>query len=139
MAAMERRAPLLYGSPPQALGANTESSSIPHDAIQAEVARQLAGLIENQRARADHAEVRADQAESPLRTQVADHARSANTQPVGLGSVSGFGMDYTGSMGDSVVGSGRPVLLSQFPQCPKHPQVLVLELDLLRPKPLHLP
>ena len=44
MAAMERRAPLLYGSPPQAPGANTESSSIPHDAIQAEVARQLAGL-----------------------------------------------------------------------------------------------
>ena len=43
MAAMERRAPLLYGAP-QLPGANTESSSIPHDAIQAEVARQLAGL-----------------------------------------------------------------------------------------------
>ena len=58
MAAMERRAPLLYGSPPQAVGATTESSPIPHDAIQAEVARQLAGLkqeLENQRARADHA------------------------------------------------------------------------------------
>ena len=38
LAAMEQRAPLLYGHP------NTESSSIPHDAIQAEVARQLDGL-----------------------------------------------------------------------------------------------
>ena len=39
---------------------------------------------------------------------MADQARSANTQPVGLGSVSGLGMDYTGSMGDSAVGSGLP-------------------------------
>ena len=124
MAAMESRAPLLYGSPPQAHGANTESSSIPHDAIQAEVARQLAGLkqeLENQRARADHAEVRADQAEALLRTQVADHARSANAQPVGLGSVSGFGMDYTGSMGDSTVGSGLPSVPQPIPPMPKAP------------------
>ena len=131
MAAMESRAPLLYGSPPQAPGANTESSSIPHDAIQAEVARQLAGLkqeLENQRARADHAEVRADQAKALLRTQVADHVRSANAQPVGLGPVSGFGMDVR-------LVQGCPVFLSQIPQCPKHPQVPVLELDLPRPKP----
>ena len=104
MAAVECRAPLLYSSFPQAPGANAESSSIPHDAIQVEVARQLAGLkqeLENQRARAEHAE-------ALLRAQVADQARSANTQPVGLGSVSGLGMDYTGSMGDNAVGSGLP-------------------------------
>ena len=127
MAAMESRAPLLYGSPPQARGANTESSSIPHDAIQAEVARQLAGLkqeLENQRARAHHVEVRADQAEALLRTQV------------GLGSVSGFGK---GLWVIVRLVQGCPAFLSQFPQCPKHPQVLVLELDLPRPKPLHLP
>ena len=34
MVAMEQRAPLLFGSPPQ----KTESSSIPHDAIQAKAA-----------------------------------------------------------------------------------------------------
>ena len=81
MAAMECRAPLLYGSLPQAPGANAESSSIPHDAIQVELARRLAGLkqeLENQRAKAEHAE-------ALLRAQVADQARSANTQPVGLG------------------------------------------------------
>ena len=112
MAAMERRAP-----PPQALGAKTESSSIPHDAIQAEVARQLAGLkqeLENQRARADHAE-------ALLRAQVADQKRSANTHPLGLGSVSGFGMDYTGSMGDSAVGSGLPSVPQPIPPMPKAP------------------
>ena len=115
MAAVECRAPLLYGSPPQAPGANAESSSIPHDAIQVEVARQLAGLkqeLENQRARAEHAE-------ALLRAQVADQARSANTQPVGLGSVSGLGMDYTGSMGDSAVGSGLPSVPLPIPSVPK--------------------
>ena len=86
MAAMECRAPLLYGLSPQAPGANAESSSIPHDAIQVEVARQLAGLkqeLENERARAELAE-------ALLKAQVADQARSANTQPVGLGSVRCF-------------------------------------------------
>ena len=115
MAAVECRALLLYGSPPQAPGANAESSSIPHDAIQVEVARQLAGLkqeLENQRARAEHAE-------ALLRAQVADQARSANTQPVGLGSVSGLGMDYTGSMGDSAVGSGLPSVPLPIPRVPK--------------------
>lgn len=42
LAAMEQRAPLLYGSPDR--HPHTESSSIQHDAIQAEVARQLEGL-----------------------------------------------------------------------------------------------
>ena len=115
MAAVECRAPLLYGSPPQAPGANAESSSIPHDAIEVEVARQLAGLkqeLENQRARAEHAE-------ALLRAQVPDQARSANTQPVGLGSVSGLGMDYTGSMGDSAVGSGLPSVPLPIPPVPK--------------------
>ena len=96
-------------------GANAESSSIPHDAIQVEVARQLAGLkqeLENQRARAEHAE-------ALLRAQVADQARSANTQPVGLGSVSGLGMDCTGSMGDSAVGLGLPSVPLPVPPVPK--------------------
>ena len=59
MVAMEQRAPLLFGSPPQQPGPHTESSSIPHDAIQAEVARQLAGMrqeLENQMRRASQAE-----------------------------------------------------------------------------------
>ena len=47
LAAMEQRAPLLYGSPDRHL--NTESSSIPHDAIPAEVARQLEGLKQHLR------------------------------------------------------------------------------------------
>ena len=42
LAAMEQRAPLLYGSPDK--HPNTESWSIPHDGIPAEVARQLEGL-----------------------------------------------------------------------------------------------
>ena len=115
MAAVECRAPLLYSSFPQAPRANAESSSIRRDASQVEVARQLAGLkqeLENQRARAVHAE-------ALLRAQVADQARSANTQPVGLGSVSGLGMDYTGSMGDNAVGSGLPSVPLPVPPVPK--------------------
>ena len=50
---------------------------------------------------------------------MADQARSANTQPVGLGSVSGLGMDYTGSMGDSAVGSGLPSVPLPIPPVPK--------------------
>ena len=59
MVAMEQRAPLLFGSPPQQPGPHTESSSIPHDAIQPEVARQLAGMrqeLDNQMRRASQAE-----------------------------------------------------------------------------------
>ena len=67
--------------------------------------------MENQRARAEHAE-------ALLRAHAADQARSANTQQVGLGSVSGLGMDYTGSMGDSAVGSGLPSVPLPFPPVP---------------------
>ena len=53
LAAMEQRAPLLYESPDRHL--HTESSSIPHDAIQAEVARQLDGLKQQLRAEQERA------------------------------------------------------------------------------------
>ena len=52
MVAMERRAPLLYGSPPKHLEQTQNLHLLPHHAIQVEVARQLAGLqqdLENQR------------------------------------------------------------------------------------------
>ena len=112
MAAMECRAPLLYGSPPQAPGANAESSSIPHDAIQVEVARHLAGLkqeLENQRARAEHAE-------ALLRAQVADQARSANTQPVGWVLLVGLEWSIQGLW---MIGSGLPSVPLPIPHVPK--------------------
>ena len=131
MAAMERGAPLMYGAP-QLPGANTESSSIPHDAIQAEVARQLAGLkqeLENQRARAEHAE-------ALLRAHAADQARSANTQPMGLGSVRGLEWTIQGPWVIVRLVQGCQVFLSQFPLSLKHPHTLILGLDLSRLKPL---
>ena len=93
MAAMEPRAPLLRGSSPPAPGANTDSSSIPHDSIPAEVAG-LKQELENPRARADHAEV-------------AYQVRPANTQP-GAGSGSLFFIDSRGLRGHSGLGSGLP-------------------------------
>ena len=60
LAAMEQRANLLYDSPDR--HPNTESSSIPHDAIPAEVARQLEGL--KQRLREE--QERAGRAEAEL-------------------------------------------------------------------------
>ena len=53
LAAMEQRVPLLYWSPDR--HPHTESSSIPHDAIQAEVARQLDGLKQQLRAEQERA------------------------------------------------------------------------------------
>ena len=44
MHALEQRAPLLYGSLPERPPSRTDSSSLPQEAIQAEVARQLAGF-----------------------------------------------------------------------------------------------
>ena len=64
LAAMEQRAPLLYGSPDR--HPHTESSSIPHDAIQAEVARLKQQLRAEQeragRAEAEFLRVRSQQA-----------------------------------------------------------------------------
>ena len=80
LAAMEQRAPLLYGSPDR--HPHTESSSIPHDAIQAEVARQLDGLKQQLRAEQE----RAGRAEAELlriRSQQAGEVEATALQPVG--------------------------------------------------------
>ena len=42
--ALQQRAPLLYGYPPDRSASRSNSSSLPQEAIQAEVARQLAGF-----------------------------------------------------------------------------------------------
>ena len=55
MQALEQRAPLLYGSLPERPPSRTDSSSLPQEAIQAEVARQLAGF--DQRAQAQDLEI----------------------------------------------------------------------------------
>ena len=70
---------------------------------------------------------------------MADHARSANAQPVGLGSVSGFGMDYTGSMGDSAVGSGLPSVPQPSPPRPKAPSGPSPGVGFVQAKALHMP
>ena len=44
MQALQQRAPLLYGYPPDRPASRSNSSSLPQEAIQAEVARQLAGF-----------------------------------------------------------------------------------------------
>ena len=53
MQALEQRAPLLYprSAAPERPSSRTESSSLPQEAIQAEVARQLAGFEEPRRRR----------------------------------------------------------------------------------------
>ena len=76
MHALEQRAPLLYGSLPERPPSRTDSSSLPQEAIQAEVARQLAGF--DQRAQAQDLELQrmrrqleeAAQREQALREQV---------------------------------------------------------------------
>ena len=53
--ALQQRAPLLYGYPPDRPASRSNSSSLPQEAIQAEVARQLAGF--DQRAQVQDAEI----------------------------------------------------------------------------------
>ena len=80
LAAMEQRVPLLYWSPDR--HPHTESSSIPHDAIQAEVARQLDGLKQQLRAEQE----RAGRAEAELlriRSQQAGEVEATALQQVG--------------------------------------------------------
>ena len=55
MQALQQRAPLLYGYPPDRPESRSNSSSLPQEAIQAEVARQLAGF--DQRAQVQDAEI----------------------------------------------------------------------------------
>ena len=55
MQALEQRAPLLYGYAPDRPSSRSNSSSLPQEAIQAEVARQLAGF--DSRAQAQDIEI----------------------------------------------------------------------------------
>ena len=55
MQALQQRAPLLYGYPPDRPESRSNSSSLPQEAIQAEVARQLASF--DQRAQVQDAEI----------------------------------------------------------------------------------
>eukprot|EP00439_Symbiodinium_sp_Y106_P051344 s1333_g6.t2 len=88
LAAMEQRVPLLYWSPDR--HPHTESSSIPHDAIQAEVARQLDGLKQQLRAEQE----RAGRAEAELlriRSQQAGEVEAtALQQAQGASNLEGF-------------------------------------------------
>ena len=85
MQALEQRAPLLYASMPERPQSRTDSSSLPQEAIQAEVARQLVGF--DQRAQAQDLEIQrmrrqleeATQREQALREQVRSSAQMAPT------------------------------------------------------------
>ena len=85
--ALEQRAPLLYASMPERPQSRTDSSSLPQEAIQAEVARQLVGF--DQRAQAQDLEIQrmrrqleeATQREQALREQVRSSAQMAPTIP----------------------------------------------------------
>ena len=87
MQALEQRAPLLYSSMPERPQSRTDSSSLPQEAIQAEVARQLVGF--DQRAQAQDLEIQrmrrqleeATQREQALREQVRSSAQMAPTIP----------------------------------------------------------
>ena len=87
MQALEQRAPLLYASMPERPQSRTDSSSLPQEAIQAEVARQLVGF--DQRAQAQDLEIQrmrrqleeATQREQALRQQVRSSAQMAPTIP----------------------------------------------------------
>ena len=76
MHALEQRAPHLYGQPVDRPQSRSNSSSLPQEAIQAEVARQLAGF--DQRAQVQELEIQrlrrqleeANQREQSVREQV---------------------------------------------------------------------
>ena len=88
MQALEQRAPLLYAGMPERPQSRTDSSSLPQEAIQAEVARQLAGF--DQRAQAQDLEIQrmrrqleeAAQRERALREQVRRETVVAGSAPV---------------------------------------------------------
>ena len=95
LAAMEQRAPLLYGSPDR--HPHTESSSIPHDAIQAEVARQLDGLKQQLRAEQERAG-RAEAEFLRVRSQQAGEVEATALQQVGTREVGLVGLVIVGSV-----------------------------------------
>ena len=88
MHALEQRAPLLYASMPERPQSRTDSSSLPQEAIQAEVARQLAGI--DQRAQAQDLEIQrmrrqleeAAQRERALREQVRREVAGISSAPM---------------------------------------------------------
>ena len=97
MVAREQRAPLLL---PQQPGPHAESSSIPHDAIQAEVARQVAGMrqeLENQMRRASQAEAEL----ARLQSRFVEGAIAPPPPPTGGSGL--LGLEATGLRGDSRV------------------------------------
>ena len=123
LAAMEQRARLLYGSPDR--HPNTESSSILHDAIPAEVARQLEGLKQGLREEQE----RACSAEAELlriQSQQAGGYEASALQQVGAREV-GFSRFDSGLGSRSVTTSGvalTPVPSSTPPPPAAEPQGL---------------
>ena len=116
--AMEQRASLLFGSPPQQPGPHTESSSIPHDAIQAEVPRQLAGMrqeLENQMRRASQAEAEL----ARLQSRFIEGAVAPPPPPPGGSGL--LRLESTGLRGDSGISSGLPKASSPVPLIPQAP------------------
>ena len=90
MQALEQRAPLLYGNVPERPQSRTDSSSLPQEAIQAEVARQLAGF--DQRAQAQELRNQAQdleiqrlrrqlEEEKAMREQLAREAAASSSAP----------------------------------------------------------
>ena len=88
MQALQQRAPLLYGYPPNRPASRSNSSSLPQEAIQAEVARQLAGF--DQRAQVQDAEIlrlrreldEAARREQEMREHVRREREVANNAPL---------------------------------------------------------
>ena len=88
MQALQQRAPLLYGYPPDRPASRSNSSSLPQEAIQAEVARQLAGF--DQRAQVQDAEIlrlrrehdEAARREQEMREHVRRESEVANNAPL---------------------------------------------------------
>ena len=88
MQALEQRAPLLYAGMPERPQSRTDLSSLPQEAIQAEVARQLAGF--DQRAQAQDLEIQrmrrqleeAAQREQALREQVRREVAGTSSAPM---------------------------------------------------------
>ena len=88
MQALQQRAPLLYGYPPDRPESRSNSSSLPQEAIQAEVARQLASF--DQRAQVQDAEIlrlrreldEAAQREQEIRERVRREREVASNAPL---------------------------------------------------------
>ena len=88
MQALQQRDPLLYGYPPDRPASRSNSSSVPQEAIQAEVARQLAGF--DQRAQVQDTEIlrlrreldEAARREQEMREHVRREREVANNAPL---------------------------------------------------------